>query len=61
MSLHMFTRAFGIKSPKDSGVSGDNVTELFKQKKYTDIAKYNAGDLWETKELYDYWQKYLRL
>jgi len=60
MSLHMFTRAFGIKSPKDSGVSGENVTELFKQKKYTDIARYNVGDLWATKELYDYWQKYLR-
>lgn len=60
MSLHMFTRAFGIKSPKDTGISGDDVTRLFKERKYIDIAKYNVGDLWATKELYDYWQKYLR-
>lgn len=60
MSLHMFARAFGIKSPKESGISGDNVTELFRNKKYVDIAKYNVGDLWATKELYDYWNKYLR-
>ena len=60
MSLHMFSRAFGIESPKANGISGDDVTELFRQKKYKEIAKYNVGDLHATKELYDYWQKYLR-
>ena len=60
MSLHMFARAFGIESPKASGISGDNVTELFREKKYKEIARYNVGDLHATKELYDYWQKYLR-
>ena len=60
LSLHMFTRAFGIKSPKSDGISGDDVTRLFKEKKYVDIAKYNVGDLWATRELYDYWDKYLR-
>ena len=60
MSLHMFARAFGIKSPKADGVSGDDVTQLFKDKKYLDIARYNVGDLWATRDLYDYWEKYLR-
>ena len=60
MSLHMFARAFGIESPKEDGVSGDDVTRLFREKKYLDIARYNANDLTATKELYDYWNSYLR-
>jgi len=60
MSLHMFTKAFNIQSPKESGVMGDDVTRLFKEGKYIDIAKYNARDLWATKELYNYWNEYLR-
>lgn len=60
MSLHMFTRAFGIKSPKSDGISGDDITKFFREKKYVEIAKYNVGDLYATKELYDYWNDYLR-
>ena len=59
-NLHMWCQAFGIKSPKVEGVTGDNVAELFKDKKYLAIAKYCAGDLWATKELYEYWEKYLK-
>ena len=59
-NLHMFCRAFGIKSPKENGVTGDNVTELFKNKKFLDIARYNAGDLLATAELYKYWNEYIR-
>lgn len=59
-SLHMHTRAFGIKSPKEDGVTGDQVGELFKQKKFLEIAKYNAGDLFATSELYKRWENFLR-
>ncbi len=59
-SLHMWCRAFGIKSPKEDGVKGDDVSALFREKKYLDIAKYNMGDIIATKNLYDYWAKYLR-
>ncbi len=59
-SLHLYSRAFGIKSPKEDGIKGDDVTRLFNEKKYFDIAKYNVGDLHATKELYDYWHNYLR-
>lgn len=59
--LHLHARAFGIKSPKAEGVTGDDVSTLFKKKKFKEIARYNAGDLQATKELYEYWHNYLRL
>ncbi|SRR6266481_881127 len=58
-SLHLWSRAFGIESPKASGVTGDDVGRLFKEKKFLEIAKYNVGDLRATKELYDKWDQYL--
>ena len=57
--LHLWSRAFGIESPKADGVTGDDVARLFKEKKYEDIARYNVRDLRSTKELYEYWDKYL--
>ncbi|OGY99636.1 MAG: hypothetical protein A2945_03250 [Candidatus Liptonbacteria bacterium RIFCSPLOWO2_01_FULL_52_25] len=57
--LHLWSRAFGIESPKASGVTGDDVGRLFKEKKYLDIAKYNVGDLRATKALYEKWESYL--
>lgn len=59
-SLHLWCRAFGIKSPKTEGVTGDDVGRLFKEKKYLDIARYNIGDLLATKALYEYWNNYLK-
>ena len=59
-SLHLWSRAFGIKSPKADGISGDDVSRLFKERKFVDIARYNVGDLRATRDLYDYWDKYLR-
>ena len=58
--LHLWCRAFGITSPKAQGVTGDDVTQLFKEKKYKEIARYNVGDLNATKELYDYWKNYIK-
>lgn len=60
-SLHLYCQAFGIKSPKTEGVTGDNLGELFKAKEYLRIAKYNLGDLIATAELYDYWEKYVKV
>lgn len=58
-SLHLFCRAYGIESPKTGGVAGDDVAELFRQKKFRDIAAYNARDVIATTELYDKWRTYL--
>ena len=60
-SLHLWSRAFGIKSPKSEGVNGDDVARLFKEKKFVDIARYNIGDLRATKELYEYWRDYINI
>jgi 3'-5' exonuclease len=58
--LHLWCRAFGIDSPKSGGVTGDDVSGLFKEKKFLDIAKYNVRDIVATKELYDVWNTYFR-
>ena len=60
-SLHLWARAFGIKSPKSEGITGDDVGMLFKKKKYLEIAKYNVGDLRATKELYEKWETYINV
>lgn len=59
-NLHMWCRLFGIKSPKTEGVTGGDVNKLFMDGKTVDIAKYNARDLDATKQLYNYWLKYLK-
>jgi len=59
-SLDMWCRAFGIKSPKEGGISGDEVKELFKAGRYLDIAKYCVGDLRATRELLFYWENYIK-
>ena len=59
--LHLWSRLFGIKSPKTGGISGEEVAKFFKNKKYLEIAKYNLGDLKATKELYNKWDQYLNL
>jgi len=58
--LHLWSRAFNIESPKANGITGDDVSALFKEKKFLDIAKYNVGDLRATKKLYEYWEKYFK-
>jgi predicted PolB exonuclease-like 3'-5' exonuclease len=59
-ALHLWCRAFGIKSPKAEGVSGDDVARLFQEKCYKDIARYNVRDIEATRDLYDYWKEYLQ-
>ncbi len=59
-NLHLWTRAFGIQSPKASGVTGDDVGRLFRAGEFLKIAQYNVGDLKATQALYEYWDKYLR-
>jgi len=58
-NLHLYCRALSIDSPKDKGVSGDEVGKLFKEKKYKEIAEYNSWDLVATNELYKIWCDYI--
>ena len=60
-SLHLYCNTLGIKSPKDKGITGDNVEQLFKEKQYKKIAEYNSWDLIATLELYKKWLKYIKI
>jgi DNA polymerase elongation subunit (family B) len=59
-SLDMWCRTFGIKSPKEDGITGYEVKDLFKAGRCLDIARYCVGDLRATGELFNYWDKYIR-
>ena len=59
-SLDFYAKSFGIKSSKADGIDGSRVGDFYKKGKYMDIARYCFRDLVATKELYDYWDKYLR-
>ncbi len=59
-SLDFYCKAFGIRSPKSHGITGHEVPKMFKEGKTLEIARYCFGDLRATKELYEYWDKYLR-
>jgi len=58
-SLDMWCRAFGIASPK-AEVTGYEVTGLFGSGRYLDIARYCARDLHATRELFHYWETYIK-
>lgn len=59
LSLDMYCKGFGIKSPKSGGVSGIDVPLLYYKKKYLEIARYCFGDVMATYQLYQYWQNYM--
>lgn len=59
-NLHLYCRAFGIKSPKAEGITGDDINRLFNDKKYKEIAEYNSWDLIATWELYRRWKEYIK-
>ncbi len=59
-SLDMWCKTFGIKSPKEEGITGYDIKDLFRNKRYVDIARYCFGDIKATKELLFNWEKYIR-
>ncbi len=59
-NLHLWSRVFGIESPKAAGITGDDVADLFEKRKFLEIARYNTRDLLATRDLYHRWQTYLK-
>ena len=57
--LHFATQAFGIESPKEGGMDGEQVPTAFAEGKYEEIARYCMADVVATKKLYEYWEEYL--
>ncbi|OIO20301.1 MAG: hypothetical protein AUJ23_00540 [Candidatus Magasanikbacteria bacterium CG1_02_32_51] len=58
-NLDFYCKAFGIASPKANGINGHDVKDLFADGKFLEIAKYCAGDLVATRELYLRWRDYM--
>jgi DNA polymerase elongation subunit (family B) len=59
-SLDFYTKRFGIRSPKEEGVDGSVISEMFQAGRQREIAQYCARDVKATAELYKYWENYLR-
>jgi DNA polymerase elongation subunit (family B) len=59
-NLDTWCRTFGIKSPKEDGITGHEVKDLFKAGRHLDIARYCVGDLRATNGLLSYWEKYIK-
>lgn len=57
--LHFVTKAFNIESPKEGGMSGEEVPQAFKDGRYEEIARYCMDDVVATQKLFEYWNKYL--
>lgn len=59
-NLDMYARAFGIRSPKKEGVTGDQVGTMYADGKYVDIARYCLRDVRATAELWKRWDYLLK-
>lgn len=59
-NLDMWCKTFGIKSPKEDGITGLDVKELYKEGRYLDIARYCVGDLIATRELFLFWERFIK-
>lgn len=60
-NLDFYCKVFGIKSPKSEGITGLDMTSLFSEGKFKDIAQYCLGDIKATAELFLRWDKYLNV
>jgi uncharacterized protein YprB with RNaseH-like and TPR domain len=60
-NLDFYCKSFGIESPKSHGITGLDLGELFRQKRFKEIAEYNLGDLQATAELYRRWDRFLNI
>ena len=57
--LEQLCKAFGISNPKEDGVSGMEVANLYRAGKIGEILKYVSRDVLATAELYTLWKTYL--
>ena len=60
-SLDFYCKSFNLEAGKMKGMSGDKVQEYFKKGKYLEIARYCSLDVKATIELFERWEKYIRV
>ena len=59
-TLDFYLKRFGIKSSKEDGVDGSQITQMFRDGKRKEIARYCAKDVKATAKLFKYWEEYLK-
>ncbi len=57
--LEMLCKAFGIENPKEAGIQGGDINDLFENKDYQKIADYVARDAFSTTQLYLIWKEFM--
>ncbi|KAF0153015.1 MAG: 3'-5' exonuclease PolB [Ignavibacteria bacterium] len=60
-NLDFYCHAFEVESPKESGITGMEVKELYKAGRTKDIAIYCGRDVRATHQLYKIWNEFLNL
>lgn len=55
-NLDFYCKAFGIESPKSHGITGYDISDYFRAKRYREIAQYCLGDVLATAQLYSKWK-----
>ncbi len=58
-NLDFYCKTFGITSPKEEGITGDQVPRLFNEGEHRTIAEYCVRDVFSTWELFRHWKEYL--
>lgn len=58
-NMDFYCKTFGITSPKEAGVTGDQVPALFAAGEHETIAAYCLRDVFSTWQLYRHWKNYL--
>jgi 3'-5' exonuclease len=57
-TLDFYCQKFGIKSPKSEGINGSMIGELYKNKRFQEIADYCMSDVIAETELFRFWNEY---
>ncbi len=60
-SLDFYCKAFKLDNRKIEGMSGEKVNQYFKEGKFLEIAHYCSADVKVTAELYERWEKYIKI
>ncbi|MCL5267027.1 MAG: ribonuclease H-like domain-containing protein [Bacteroidetes bacterium] len=58
-NLDFYCKSFGIESPKSHGITGYDINDYFRAKRYSEIAEYCMGDVVATAQLYRKWKELL--
>jgi len=58
-NFDFYAHSFGITSPKEQGVNGSMISDLYSEGKITEISEYCMRDVVATWQLFDFWNKYL--